>query len=116
MPGGIYSRQVRGGNGRVPRMYYGSGIFSGQRFFTQTQDAYTPVAYGATRSAVPAPIPTVIPTSSMNRGGYGGSLIEEGAPARGGGGAWHPTGGPLLAASAMLVIGIIWLHYVHFQK
>lgn len=102
-------------------MYYGSAVFARQRYFTQTADAYNPVAYGATRMVNPAPIPATIPPSGMrgpSGAGMGGALLEEGKVGGGGFGdnPWDLTQGILPAALIMLGLGLFWLHYVHFSK
>lgn len=121
MPGlnrSIYNRENRSVDGvRQSKMYYGSRIFSGQRFFGPTTDAFDPVVYGATRTiGGAAPIPTVIPPSAMQyKGGMGGAYVEEGVPS-GGGSPWNFMTSPLPMMLILLVFGLFWLHYVHFSK
>ncbi len=90
-----------------PAMAYGSSIFNGQRFFSVTNDAWNPVALGATLSTVPSPIATV-PAMSTAATVAGTSPFPAGS-------TWSLTQGPVLFALGGLIAGMLLLHFIMFR-
>ena len=88
-------------------MSYGGAVFSGQRYFTQTQDAYFPTAVGVTSQVSPSPVPNVVPSGNTAVGGRTTST-----PA----GPWYDprtSGVPWLLA--FIAVSLIVLDRVHFR-
>ena len=89
---------------------YQGMVAAGQRYFTMTQDAFDPVAAAPLRAVGPRPIPVVAGgvaldagTSDSNSQGYmGGSVFN-----------LKSSMLPWLLGG--LVLGVLWLHHVHFS-
>ena len=88
-------------------MSYGGAIFSGQRYFTQTQDADFPTAVGVTSQVSPSPVPNVVPSANTAVGGH-----TTATPA----GPWYDprtSGVPWLLG--FLGVSLVMLWHVHFS-
>ncbi|HUY77662.1 MAG TPA: hypothetical protein VMV29_12890 [Ktedonobacterales bacterium] len=88
-------------------MSYGGAIFSGQRYFTQTQDAYFPTAVGVTSQVSPSPVPNVVPSGNTAVGGRTATVPT---------GPWYDprsSGVPMLLI--FLGVSLVMLWHVHFK-
>lgn len=88
---------------------YGAAFAGGQRFFTWTNDAFNPTAYGVSTRSVPTQIPELVNTASPNTGGsLSGSMS--------GISAWSLIKSPVPWIVIALLVGIPLYHYWEYER
>lgn len=90
---------------------YQEMITGGQRYGAMTQDAFDPVAAAPVRAVGPSPIPVVaggVSLTASSSDGFGTSGMY-------GGSVWDPRTSVTPWIIGGLIVGVLWLHIVHFS-
>lgn len=88
---------------------YGAAYAGGQRFFTWTNDAFNPTAWGVSTRSVPTQIPELVNSGSPNMGGsLSGSMN--------GISAWSLIKSPVPWIVIALLVGIPLYHYWEYER
>lgn len=99
------------GNSGVLADAYGAAYAGGQRFFTWTNDAFNPVAWGVSTRILPASAPELLGTgASINAGGNSGIMNSlANVP------TWSVWQSPVIWVLAALVVGIPLYHWLEYK-
>lgn len=89
---------------------YGAAFAGGQRFFTWTNDAFNPVAWGVSTRNVPTSAPELLTGGSMGSGGYGLSNLMTNVS------TWNPLQSPVVWVLVGLIVLIPVYHKWEYGK
>lgn len=89
---------------------YGAAYAGGQRFFTWTNDAFNPTAWGVSTRSIPTQIPELVNTGSPNTAG--GSM----ANSLQGVNPWNLLQSPVPWIVIALLLGIPLYHWFEYER
>lgn len=90
---------------------YGALFAGGQRFFTWTNDAFNPTAWGVSTRSVPTSAPELLTSGGQLNSGTGGiSNFMANVP------TWSILQSPVVWVIAALLIGIPLYHWYEYGK
>lgn len=89
---------------------YGAIYAGGQRFFTWTNDAFNPTAWGVSTRMVPTSAPELLTGGASSGGGNGLSNIMANVP------TWSILQSPVVWVLLALVVGIPLYHWWEYKK
>lgn len=88
---------------------YGAMYAGGQRFFSWTNDAFNPTAWGVSTRSVPTNAPELLtPGAASNGGGLSNALAN--VP------TWSIVQSPVVWVIAFLIVGIPLYHKLEYGK
>lgn len=87
---------------------YGAAYAGGQRFFTWTNDAFNPTAWGVSTRLVPTSAPELVGGNASGSGGVMNFLAN--VP------TWSIVQSPVIWVLAALLIGIPLYHWYEYKK
>ena len=91
---------------------YGAAYAGGQRFFTWTNDAFNPTAWGGSTRMIPASAPELVGTSGSISVGTNTGLANLAANVP----TWNLVKSPVVWVVAALLIGIPLYHWYEYGR